>query len=47
MGLCSFDQNIELEEDGKREKGDGERWVLLEEAIVEGEVVDEAIDVGD
>lgn len=38
-----FDKDVELEKNTENEKGDGERWVFLEDAEMEGKVVDEAI----
>lgn len=44
--LRCFDEDVEEEEEDKREGGEREKWVLAEEAEVEVEVVKEAIGVG-
>lgn len=43
--LSGLDEDIKLEEDSEEEKGDRGKWVLVEEAEMEREVVDEAVRV--
>lgn len=43
--LSSFDEDVEVEEKKENEKRDRERWVLIKEAEMEIQVVNEAIGV--
>lgn len=43
VGLGRSDEDVEVEEHEKPKKRDGEKWVLAEEAGMEGEVVEESI----
>lgn len=43
--LGSPDEEEEVEEEDERERGDGKKWVFLEEAEMEGGVVEEAVGV--
>lgn len=40
MGLGGFDENVEEEKGGEREEGEGDEWVIVEIAKVEGKVVE-------
>lgn len=43
MILSGFDEDVEVQEEEESEKRDGERWVLVKEAEMEIQVVNEAI----
>ena len=45
MVLCGLDEDVEVETEKEGEERDREKWVFVEEAEMEGEVVEEAIGV--
>lgn len=43
VGLGSFNENVEVEEKEERKEGNGEGRIGIEETVMEGEIVDEAM----
>lgn len=43
MRLSGFDENVEEKQGKERKRGNGEKFVLVEKAEVEGKIVEKAI----